>query len=318
MKSAVLVAVLVLAAASCSDGSESPAEPSPSSSSSTIVGPVSTTSTTTTTITVAPTPTAAPSTGVTALDLCAGTVHRPGAVIADERLTEISGIAFSRSDPTVLWAHNDSGGTARLYATTDDGSTLDAVAVDAIAVDWEDMAAIDGTLFVADVGDNFGIRPTVRIVEIDEATRIAASFTFTYPSGRPDAEALIVEPTGSTATIITKDLTGGRSRIYEVDLTSDADVIEAIDVGEMPLDGFVTAADLSADGAVLAVRTTDAVWLADRAPGQSVAEALLQAPCPAPSVGEIQGEAIALHPDGRGYTTISEGLNPTRNDFRLP
>jgi hypothetical protein len=42
------------------------------------------------------------------------------------------------------------------------------------------------------------------------------------------------------------------------------------------------------------------------------------APCEAPSVPEAQGESIAIHIDGRGYTTISEGLNPTRNDFRLP
>ena len=33
---------------------------------------------------------------------------------------------------------------------------------------------------------------------------------------------------------------------------------------------------------------------------------------------ERQGEAIALHPDGRGYTTLSERESATRNDFRLP
>ena len=80
----------------------------------------------------------------------------------------------------------------------------------------------------------------------------------------------------------------------------------------------MSAADLSADGTVLAVRMYATIWLFDRAPGQTVAEALMSAPCEAPSAPEIQGEAIALHLDGRGYTTISEGLNPTRNDFRLP
>ena len=60
------------------------------------------------------------------------------------------------------------------------------------------------------------------------------------------------------------------------------------------------------------------MWLFDRDGGQSVAAALTLTPCLAPSVPEVQGEAIALHVDGRGYTTVSEGLNPVRNEYRLP
>ena len=51
---------------------------------------------------------------------------------------------------------------------------------------------------------------------------------------------------------------------------------------------------------------------------QAAAAALAEEPCEAASAPERQGEAIALHPDGRGYTTLSERESATRNDFRLP
>ena len=175
-----------------------------------------TTTSTSTTTTAAPTATPSSSAnGVGALDLCAGAVHEVGATIVDDRLIEISGIAFSRLNPDRLYAHNDSGDSARLFSIGADGKTTNVITVDTVALDWEDMAAADGALFVADIGDNLGIRPTVRIVAIDELTTVPVSYTISYPSGRPDAEAVIIDPSGSLATIITKDLTGQRSRIYE-------------------------------------------------------------------------------------------------------
>jgi hypothetical protein len=34
--------------------------------------------------------------------------------------------------------------------------------------------------------------------------------------------------------------------------------------------------------------------------------------------GESQGEAIAFHPDGDGYVTVSEGSNQTLHNFDAP
>lgn len=310
----VVIAAVTLLVAACSSDEEPAAEPTPTVTRA--VG-VDNADTSTTTTSISPPTTVAP-TGITAIDLCVGAVHDGGPVVADERLTEISGIAFSRTDPGVLYAHNDSGDVARVFVIGTDGSTLDVISVDAVALDWEDMAAVDGRLFAGDIGDNLGLRPSVRIVEIDETSTVPTSHTFAYPAGRPDAEALIVDPTGRTVTIVTKNSSGERSHVYDAPLDGPDGVIELTAVGVIAVDGQVTAGDVTADGAVVALRTYDAVWLFDRAPGQTVADALMQAPCEGPSVSEPQGEAIALHLDGRGYTTISEGLNPTRNDFRLP
>ena len=78
-------------------------------------------------------------------------------------LREASGLAVSRTQPGVLWAHNDSGDAPTLYAITMKGVILARIAVlDAVAIDWEDIAAgpcpEDGAtshcLYVADTGNN--------------------------------------------------------------------------------------------------------------------------------------------------------------------
>jgi hypothetical protein len=79
-----------------------------------------------------------------------------------------------------------------------------------------------------------------------------------------------------------------------------------------------TGGDISPNGSLIAIRSYGAVWVWDRAEGESVADALARAPCEAPSVLELQGEAIAFDADGRGYTTLSEGASPPLHRFVVP
>ncbi|EQD65719.1 integral membrane protein, partial [mine drainage metagenome] len=75
----------------------------------------------------------------------------PGAVLTraqtqgtvdDARLSELSGLAVSPSDPTRYWAHNDSGNPAELFALDRAGHVLAQVRITgATAFDWEDIAA---------------------------------------------------------------------------------------------------------------------------------------------------------------------------------
>ena len=65
-------------------------------------------------------------------------------------LEELSGLAASRQHADVLWAHNDSGDTARIFAIDLTGALRATVDVDvAKAIDWEDIAADGTTLYVA-------------------------------------------------------------------------------------------------------------------------------------------------------------------------
>ena len=68
-------------------------------------------------------------------------------------------------------------------------------------------------------------------------------------------------------------------------------------------------ADMSPDGGLIAFRGYRTVWMWDRLPGESVADALAREPCEAPSPEERQGEAITID-DSWSYFTVSEGSNP--------
>ena len=75
----------------------------------------------------------------------------------------------------MLWAHNDSGGAAELYAFAEDGTASARTRSRApTAVDWEDMAAgpapngSDAVLYIGDIGDNDAARPTVTVYRVHE------------------------------------------------------------------------------------------------------------------------------------------------------
>lgn len=100
------------------------------------------------------------------------------AQINEERLAESSGLAAGWKNPDVLWTHNDSGDSARLFAlSTAPSADSDASPIlteltleGAENVDWEDMAigpcAADSDtacIYVADFGDNLKQRDEVVI-----------------------------------------------------------------------------------------------------------------------------------------------------------
>jgi hypothetical protein len=244
----------------------------------------------------------------------AGTVASPGIV-------EASGMAASRTQPGVLWAHNDSRDGARVYAIGPDGADRGAYDVaGAFAFDWEDMAAgpgADGTsssLFFGDIGDNFAIRDgritVYRVREPDPATLEgpiagAVALEFEYPDGVFNAEALFVAD--GSIYVVTKDRE--EARVYRGDATGDGSSVETLEyVTSLDLGDEVSGADSSWDGSIIALRGYQTVWLWHRPAGSSVADALAEEPCEAPSPDEIQGESIAFLAD-RSYATISEGSN---------
>jgi len=263
-------------------------------------------------------------TGITATDLCAGAMLvEPTPQIDTDLLPETSGVVYSRTVEGRMYAHNDSGNLPRLFGIGA-GSTVDAVwTVGTALLDWEDIAVAGSTLYFADTGDNLHIRPTVRLIASPEPDGSGATlddlefWSFTFAEGRLDTEAVMVDVDGAEAVLITKG-TDSPAGVYVLPLTDSSDAVTLERVAEFDIGESISAADLSADGRVIAVRTPTRVLLFDRPATSSIAEALAEEPCEAASAPERQGEAIALHPDGRGYTTLSERESATRNDFRLP
>src|SRR3954468_13709738 len=251
--------------------------------------------------------------------LCARlTPLAPGHVQA-AAATELSGLVLSRSQPNVLWTHNDSGDRARVLAVAPDGRQLaDLDVAGADAVDWEDIAATKDALYLGDIGDNDAARETIAVYRTREPRLPATGpleaqrFTLRYPDGARDAEALLVDPTDGSLVIVTKDVRGA-SRIYTAANPSATDVTTLRLAGTLALGlgEAVTAGDVSADGRTVALRTYDRAFVWTRRPGRSVPATMRGKPC-TPRVGllaEGQGESLALTRDGRMFYTVPEGAS---------
>jgi hypothetical protein len=237
-------------------------------------------------------------------------------------LREASGLAVSRTQPGVLWAHNDSGDAPMIYAIDLKGRILAKVAVlDAVAIDWEDIATgpcpEDGAtrhcLYIADTGNNNRNRDTVTVFILDEPSISGAdparpisvkarSLRFRYPTGPEDTEAIAVLPNGDVI-VVTK----GRTPTLGFFGFTKADIVKALTSKEIltaraegnsgispdqGLGRWVTAAAMSPDGKTLAVRTYSEIFFyALEATAQGDRWRDLHKPC---FLGEIepQGEAI--------------------------
>ncbi|KAA1248201.1 PE domain-containing protein [Mycobacterium simiae] len=263
-----------------------------------------------------------------------------GATIANSDLEEISGIDAGIENPNVYWVHNDSGDTARIFAIdAKTGQTLATYQLSgATARDWEDIEVARGPdgksyLYVGDIGDNGLSRSDVVIYRVPEptVTGTAANPTndtltgvqklrLAYPNGEKiNSESLAVDPVTHKLMVIEKT-SGAVSRVFS---TSDSgwggattwQHVATLDMAHAD-SRLVTSADFASDGSQLAVRTYRDVLLWNRVTGSSAWAPFGQQVVAGPVVqGESQGEAIAFHPDGAGYVTVSEGSGQTLHNF---
>ncbi len=277
-------------------------------------------------------------------------IDRPDpARVARPELVEASGLAASRRHDGVLWAANDSGRAAGLFAVGVDGTDLgffalvrDGASVD--TADVEDLAIVDDTVYLADIGDNARRRDTVSIIAVTEpepgtdgTIEWDRTIEVRYPDGPTDAEALLVDPVRGELVILSKDLDAPAdpTRLYTVPLPTGPDgdgpgdgggaTVEAAPAGTIDVaaltagsagfsintllfPGVVTGADLSPAGDLIALRTYGSVWLFPRHPALSVAEALTTTtPCEVGSAAEAQGETVAFLPEAPGAGEPSAG-----------
>ena len=302
------------------EGGSSTHEPTDPSAASTSTTDDTTTTTATAVTTTTSGPPATLAAGETACSPY-GSITTAG-VVASPDLVEASGMAASRTQPGVIWAHNDSRDGARVYAIGPDGEDLGGFAIaGASAFDWEDMAAGPGadaatsSLYLGDIGDNFAIRggriTVYRVPEPDPATLAgpiegAVALEFVYPDGTYNAEAMFVAD--DSIYIVTKDREA--ARVYRGNATRTDSAVETLElVTVLALGDEVSGADMSWDGATIALRGYNSVWMWHRDPGATIADTFTTESCNSPSPNEVQGEALAFLADN-AYSTISEGPNP--------
>ena len=250
--------------------------------------------------------------------------------VSSGSLVEISGIAVSRANaPSILWAHNDSGDSARIFAMTIGGRRLGTyILAGASARDYEDIAIDDDYLYVGDIGDNAEARSSVTIYRVAEPavspTQSAIQVTLdgvdamelVYPDRSHNAETLLVDPVRGDLYIVTKE-GSGNSRVFVApapfapgqrrELTEVARL--PFGSAQLPGNRYATGGDVSANGDAIVLRTYDRAYLWTRRSGEALWEAFDRDACPVPARTERQGEAIAFDASGRGYYTVSEGSN---------
>lgn len=192
-------------------------------------------------------------------------LDEPAVTIDDPRITESSGLAVSRSDPTLAYTVNDSGGATEIYAIDlESGDVVGVTEVNAPFVDVEALALEDGRLWIADTGDNNAVRSDVTLLVIDEPGRASRTVTPTrYPlvieGGPTDIETVLVDPSDSRVHLVTKGLMGGSVLAAPSSgLVRDRPTTMTHVTAGMP--ALVTDGAFSPDGSTVALLSYGLVW----------------------------------------------------------
>ncbi len=237
--------------------------------------------------------------------------------VTDPRLAELSGLV-------------DVGD--RMLAIADGGEQVAVAVLDAACAvvdetvapldpyDPEDLGVgPDGTVWLADTGDNNATRETVALIAL-RPDGTTALYRLGYPDGPHDAEALLVAPDG-TPYVVTKEVLGASHVYRPAAPLADGGTVPLADVGTVTftLTGtpggpvgragqlLVTGGAVARDGSRIALRTyTDAyVWPLT---GADVPAALAGEPVRIPLPAAPQGEAVSFTADGAALLVAGEGV----------
>lgn len=223
-------------------------------------------------------------------------------IVQDPQIKESSGLAPSRRLPEMLWIHNDSGDSARLFLVGLNGATraIFALADIPIPVDWEDMCSftIEGEawLMVGDVGDNSTNRHVVNpdkgkeracrlllfkepvLKDAPEQPRILVQTTimFEYEDGPRNCESVAVDTERREILLVSKSkavpLDCG---MYSIPLSFDegTTTVVARRIGSLDIRN-ATAMDIAADNHRMVIISSAGARIVDRGPGEGWAEAI--------------------------------------------
>jgi hypothetical protein len=234
----------------------------------------------------------------------AGRVRIPG-------IHEISGVVAGRRG-RVLWAEQDSGNPARVYAIAPDGGRLANIRiVNARNRDWEDIAYANGRVWIGDIGGRRNVLQVYwfREPKLSRRNIRAHRANLRYANGAThNAEAMFVDPITNRLYVITKERSSWQGFVYRANVgglsNGAARVLRRI--GRVTI-GNVTAADVGPQGFV--VRNLSGMGQLYRwRGGRNVVTALRGAPCP---ITVARGESVAFtwwNP--RRLYTVPEGAHP--------
>ena len=264
--------------------------------------------------------------------------------IENDDIQEASGIVASLTNDNIIWTHNDSGDSNRIFAMDTQGKHLGEYFLnDSQNRDWEDIAIGPGPeeglhyLYVGDIGDNFSendIKHIYRVIEpqLNSSSNFNSiqldgieSISFQYEDGNRDAETLIIDPLTKDIIIISKREETA-VHIYSLPFPQDTDNILTANLimtkDFYPNDNFVTSqwivgGDISYDGKEILIKSYTDIFYFSRTNNQSFYDALNNEEIKFPYITEPQGEAICWDANISGYYTLSEEADDANQPSHL-
>jgi hypothetical protein len=249
--------------------------------------------------------------------------------IGDTRLDEISGMVATVSGYAVVDDSSDLDSHLKIFFLDGKCKVSRTVSYPTRPRDTEDMAlAPDGTIWVADIGDNDKSRQTVALWRLAKGARSPVIYRLSYPDGQHDAEALVLAGDG-TPVIVTKDPITARLYVPATPLRAKT-TVPMKRVGEFSLTAtgtsnpfsiagrlVVTGGANSPDGSRVVLRTYADAFEFDVTGGDVVKAITTGTPRITALPDEPQGESIAYSPGDASFLTVSEtadqpaGTKPT-------
>ncbi|MBY8871441.1 hypothetical protein K7640_06230, partial [Micromonospora sp. PLK6-60] len=240
----------------------------------------------------------------------------PVCEVADRRLDEISGMVATDDGFVMVNDGADQESHRRIFFLDARCAVVRTVRYPSLPRDTEDLAVgPDGSLWVADIGDNGGNRPTVGVWRLRPGAARPVLHRLTYPDGPRDAEALLI--TGDGRPLIVAKTTG---RLYAPAGAPRAGTTTPLtSVGEVRLPGtttsnpysvlgrmVITGAATAPDRSRVVLRTYADAFEFDVPDGDVVRALTTGRPRIVPLPDEPQGESVSYSRDGRHLLTVSE------------
>jgi hypothetical protein len=249
-------------------------------------------------------------------------------LIENTAVKEASGIVASYKNKGLLWTHNDSGDSNRIYSMDANGKgTREFYLEGASNRDWEAIGMATFTegsfVYVADIGDNNAQHSDYAIYRVPEpeittntpktnTLKSVQKISYKYPDGARDAEAMLIDQSTKDIYIISKR--EDTKRLYRLPYpqsytqTTTAEFVQELTTfstgtGQQT---YLTDGSVSVDNQEIIIKSYFQIFHWRRATNETIPNALKRNPTILPYTLELQGEGVCFAQDGSGYYTISE------------
>jgi hypothetical protein len=252
----------------------------------------------------------------------AAAVGTPVCQIRDDRLRELSGMVATDDGYVVVNDGADDEARRRIFFLDKNCAVARTVSYPSRPRDTEDVAiGRDGTIWVADIGDNDRNRETIALWRLAPGADEPVLYRMTYPDNPHDAEALLVDADGRPL-VITKGGSGTVVLYRPTTALKAGATTPLASVGKVVLPptttsnpfsfvgrSVVTGAASAPDGRRVALRSYADAFEYDVTGGDVVAALTSGTPRITPLPDEPQGESITYSRDGRSLLTVSESAD---------